>query len=149
MDKRFCVVLALETNEKNESVKRALEGHYEIKLAQNAEEVYALIHQYQPDLAILDYNLTKINPIDLHEGVEFLHPLTKFVICVTDENLEVAKRVWFQRAVDYIRKPVGDKHFIDDINKLVRHIIDQRHIKTLQSEIERLQEENDKLRKLL
>jgi DNA-binding NtrC family response regulator len=149
MDKRFCVVLALENAEKNERVQKALQGHYEVKLAKDADEVYALIHQFQPDLAILDYNLTRINPIELHEGIEFLHPTTKFVICVTDENLEVAKRVWFQRSIDYIRKPVGDKHFIDDINKLVRHIVDQRQIHTLQDEVRRLNEENEKLRKLI
>ncbi|MBN1493911.1 MAG: response regulator [Candidatus Omnitrophica bacterium] len=149
MIKQFRVLLALESEQKNKAIQQVLDEFYVVQVARDAEEVYSIIHQFQPDLAVLDYSLTNINPIELHEGIEFLHPHTKFVICVTNENLEIAKRIWLHRSIDYIRKPIGDDHIIDDINKLVRHILDQREIKGLQEQINRLKDENEKLRKLL
>ncbi|MFC1809659.1 response regulator [Candidatus Omnitrophota bacterium] len=149
MDKQFRVLIALENKEKNELIKEALKSFYSVEIAQGADEVYSVIHQFQPDLAVLDYSLTSVNPIELHEGIEFLHPNTKFVICVSDENMEVAKRIWFKRSIDYIRKPISDMSFIDDVNKLVRHIVDQRQIRDLQERVNRLKEENEKLKKLL
>ena len=149
MSKQFRVLLALENDEKNESIGKVLEEFYVVKIARDADQVYSIIHQFQPDLAVLDYSLTNINPIELHEGIEFLHPNTKFVICVTEENLAVAKCIWFQRSIDYIRKPISDGNIVDDINKLVRHIIDQREITDLQEQVNRLKDENEKLRKLL
>jgi DNA-binding NtrC family response regulator len=149
MNKQFRVLLALESDEKNKTIGKALEEFYIVQVAKDADEVYSIIHQFQPDLAVLDYSLTNINPIELHEGIEFLHPNTKFVICVTEDNLAVAKKIWLHRSIDYIRKPISDGNVVDDINKLVRHILDQREISGLQGQIRRLKEENEKLRKLL
>lgn len=149
MNSKFRVLLALENEAINEQVHYLLSEHYDVRTAHDADDVYHLIHTFQPWLAVLDYNLTTINPIDLHEGVEFLHPQTKFVICVTTENLEVARRVWCKRAIDYIRKPIDQYRIRDDINKIVRHIIDQHEIRTLETKITAFEKENEKLRRLL
>jgi len=149
MSNKIRVLLALETETLTQLVQEKMQEQYVIQTAKDAEDVYTIIHKFQPDLAVLDYSLTSVNPIELHEGIEFLHPNTTFVICATSENLEVARRIWLKRSIDYIRKPVDADMLIDNIHKIVRHIIDQRHIRELKGTLAELQAENKRLKSML
>lgn len=145
------ILLALENKETNELVCTALGkfAKYVVETADNAEAVYAAIHTFQPDLTLVDYALKIVNPIELHEGVELLHPGTKFVICVTDENLKVAQCIWNKRSIDYVRKPIDPDRIVDEVNKIMRHIFDVREIAALRKRVATLEDENERLKKLL
>ena len=143
---QFRLVLALDNKETEKQVTQLLTKFYDVKTASDAEEVYHIVHHFHPDLAIMDYSLKNINPIELYEGIEFLHPETTYVLCAYHDNMEVAKRIWNKRAIDFIRKPIDTEHLLDDIYKITRHIIDVRKIETLEVKIKELEAEIRKLK---
>ena len=147
--KEFRILFALANDALQAEIAARLEKYYTIRGAENAEAVTDAIHEFQPQLAIIDYALADVNPIEIDEGLKFLHPDTKIVLCVTDENLEVASRIWHKRAIDYIRKPLDIDHMEDDVNKIVRHLLDQVYKESLAKKLNDLEVENEKLKRML
>jgi DNA-binding NtrC family response regulator len=141
------ILLALTGDAKRVAIVHALSKKFSIETASDAEEAYHAIHKFNPDIAILDYNLSKINPIDVFDGVSLVHHTVYYVICVTNENLEVARRVWKRRAMDFIIKPYDVKRFVQDINKLVRYVFEQRELKYLRKRVKALETENELLKR--
>ncbi len=139
MQKPYKVLLALEDFDSAEYCKENLSDYCTVHIVGNAEQVYEALHNIQVDLAVLDYSLPSVNPIELHEGMDLLHPNTTVVLCVTAENREVASRIWHKRAVDYIQKPFDDTRLVDDINKVLRYIVAQNYIRRLEKRILQLE----------
>ncbi len=129
------ILLGLESGTDIGKIVFKLSEKYDVKMVNDAEEAYEFIHTFDPDLAILDYTLSKINPIDLHDGISFIHSHLKLVICVSNENYEVASRIWSKRAMDFIIKPFTVERFLLDVNKIVRYILDQRELDLLRKRI--------------
>jgi len=142
----FKILLGLNKNDPVDEIVEVLSNKFNVKCVSDAEEAYAIIHTFDPDLTILDYSIPKLNPIDLHDGISFVHSHMYLVLCVTAENLEVARRVWNKRAMDYIFKPIQKEHFVQDVNKIVRYIIDRRELEYLQQQIKFLEEQFNKLK---
>lgn len=138
MTQKFKIVLGFHDWQISAYVAEAAREMYEINIVRTAEEAYAAVHAFTPDLAILDYAMDGINPIEFHEGIEMMHPETMIVICVDEMNLEIAKRIWRRRSMDFIRKPIYHDRIVDDMNKIVRHIIDRRCIQELTEKVREL-----------
>jgi len=141
------IVIGIEDSEQKQEIVKILSQTYSVQTASDSEEAYHVIHKFDPDLAILDYSLSKMHPIDLHEGISFVHSHVHLVICVTSENLEVARRVWHRRAMDFIFKPFHTTRFIQDVNKIIRYILDKRELDTLRKRINVIENELKKIKK--
>jgi DNA-binding NtrC family response regulator len=141
------ILLALTDDAKTIPIVHALSKKFSIETASDAEEAYHVIHKCNPDIAILDYNLSKIHPIDVFNGMSLVHHTVCYIICVTYENLEVARRAWNKRAMDFIVKPYDVKRFIEDVNKLVRYVLEQRELKYLRKRVKALETENELLKR--
>ena len=76
-----------------------------------------------------------------------VHFQVHVVICVTEDNHAVARRIWKKRAIDFIFKPYDTQRFLIDVNKVVRHILDVREIKQLRKKIKTLEQEIQTLQK--
>ena len=148
---KFKILLGLDKRDPIDKIVKLLSKNFTIKVVNDAEEAYVQIHTFDPDLTILDYSIPKLNPIDLHDGISFVHSHMYLVLCVTSENLEVARRVWNKRAMDYIFKPIQTEHFIQDVYKIVRYIIDRKELDLLRSQIKVLEEKlkNVKIQNIL
>jgi DNA-binding NtrC family response regulator len=144
--KRIKILLGLERNTQTVEIAERLGESFDVIVVHDAEEAYQKIHSFDPDIAIFDYGLAKIHPIELHEGISMVHFYIHVVICVNEENLLVARRIWQKRAIDFILKPFDLERFINDVHKIVRHVIDQRTIERLAKKIESLESEIGKLR---
>ncbi|MBU1864036.1 MAG: response regulator [Candidatus Omnitrophica bacterium] len=135
------VVVGIGNYEHAEEIVDMLKTMYTVEVVADAEEAYHTIHVFKPNLAILDFSLAKIHPIELYEGVALIHPEVSFVLCVTKDNFKVAQRVWNKRSADFIFKPFTPQQFIYSVNKVVRNIINIRDIEQLKRKIEFLQAE--------
>ena len=71
------------------------------------------------------------------------------VICVTNENLEVARRVWSRRAIDFILKPIQTGRFVHDVLKITRYLVDKAELEALREQVQTLQQEVDSLKQKL
>jgi PleD family two-component response regulator len=147
MQKPYNILLGIEDRDLVEYCKQQLASYCIVHVAYDAQRVYQIMHEAKIDLAVLDYSLPNVNPIELHEGMAFLHPETTIVLCVSQENRAVATRIWHKRAIDYIYKPTESVRFVDDINKVLRYIIAQDYVRKLEERIMHLEKELKEFRK--
>ena len=147
MNKKIRLALGLGKNEKIEEIVAELRTMYEVEIVSDSEEAYHTIHVFKPDLAVLDFSLSKIHPIELYEGVALAHANVKFVLCVTEDNFQVAMRVWKRRSVDFIFKPFYPAQFVNNVNTIVRSMISAVEIKDLTKKISKLEAEIADLKK--
>ncbi len=145
-DEKLKIIIGLEDSVQKDEIIAILSEAYSVMTVDDCEDAYHKIHSFDPDLAILDYSLSKVHPIDLHEGIAMIHSYVQVVICVTAENLEVARRVWSRRAMDFIMKPIKTDRFIQDVNKIIRYIIDKRELKQLRLRVKAIEDEIAKLK---
>jgi two-component SAPR family response regulator len=145
LDKKTKIVIGLHENEYCNDIVNRLKNMHELEVVYDTEEAYHTIHVFKPDIAILDYSLSKIHPIELYEGIALAHPHVHFVICVTDDNYKVAQKVWKRRACDFIFKPFTAEQFVCDVNKIVRNVFDLKEIEFLKKKIKDLEDEVDQL----
>lgn len=137
------ILLALEASPERQEIIEELSKYYNVQVADDCENVYDKVHSFDPDIAILDYSISKLHPIDLHEGISLVHSHLHLVICVNTENLEVAERIWHKRAIDYIIKPYTTKRFLNDVKKVLRYVLHVQEIKKLRKRIKELKKEID------
>ncbi len=140
------IVIGLHEYEQIEVIAHCLKDMHEVEIVYDTEEAYHTIHVFKPDIAILDYALSKIHPIELYEGIALAHPHVHFVICVTEDNYKVAQKVWKRRSCDFIFKPFSPEQFVSDVNKIVRNVFDMKEIDSLRKRIKDLEGEIDQLR---
>ena len=143
MKEKVKIVIGLKENNVLDDIKYNLSKMYIVEFVNDAEEAYHAIHDFKPNIVILDFSLEKIHPIELYEGVSMVHSHIGFVICVTEDNFKVAERVWSKRACDFIFKPFTPSQFINDINKIVRNFFDMQEIDILRKKVALLEKELD------
>ena len=147
--KNMKILIGLEDKKQRDEIVSVLSRTFTVVTAFDSEEAYERIHHIDPDLAILDYTLSKINPINLYDGIAFIHSNVHMVICVTSENLEVARRVWSRRAIDFILKPIQTDRFVHDVLKITRYLVDKAELEAVREQVETLQQEIDSLKQKL
>ena len=141
LKRKVRIALGLGEYEQIDQIVTILSHMHDIEVVADSEEAYHTIHAFKPDIAVLDYSLSKIHPIELYEGIALAHKNVHFVICVTEDNYQIAQRVWKRRASDFIFKPFLPEQFVNDINKIVRNVFNFIEIEELQKRIKALEEE--------
>jgi len=137
--KKIKVVIGLPRYERLDAVVPKLRTMYDVETISDSEEAYHTIHVFKPDVAVLDFALSKIHPIELYEGIALAHPYVNFILCGTEDNFQIAQRVWKQRACDFIYKPFTPDQFVANINRIVRNIINVKEIEQLKQYIGELE----------
>lgn len=145
-DRKVRIVLGLSDVHDAETVRDLLLPMYDVEIVEDSEDAYHTIHVFKPDLAILDFSLDKIHPIELYEGMSFAHANVNFVMCVTEDNFQVAQRIWKQRSVDFIFKPFYPQQCVNNINTIVRNFLNMVEIEQLQNKVRELEDELKRLR---
>ncbi len=145
--KKLKLVIGLKDKEIMFFAKERLKESFDVESVEDSEGAYHVIHTFKPDMAILDFSLDKIHPIELYEGVSFIHPETHFVICVTDDNFKVAEKIWKKRSCDFIFKPFTLEQFVNDVNKIVRNYFDMKEIARLRKRVLELEAEIERIKR--
>lgn len=144
---RVRLALGLGECERCTEIVEKLSTMYFVDVVADSEEAYHTIHVFKPDLAILDFSLSKIHPIELYEGVVLAHAHVKFVLCVNEDNFKVAQRVWKRRSVDFIFKPFYPEQFVNNVNTIVRNMLNIKEMKVMSERIALLEEQVSELKK--
>lgn len=129
------ILIGIEPGPDRDAIVRELRRPFIVDTVDDTEQAYDKIHHFDPDIAVLDYSLDKIHPINLHDGISLVHSYLVMVLCVTEENLQVAFRAWQKRSMNYILKPYTVERFVHDVRKIARHVMDQNKIKELRREV--------------
>lgn len=96
--------------------------------ASNGEEALKILKQCNPDLALIDIRMPKINGLQLlHQASEMLYLKTKFIILSAYSDFNYAKTAMRYKVKDYILKPIDDEEIVETLKRVSSEIINDIH----------------------
>ena len=111
---------------------------FEVLLADNARQGYALIERESPALALLDYMMPEINGLTALREIRQRYPETYVIMFTGKGSEEVAVELMKAGAADYILKPFSNANLVDRIEAVLRLRAIELHNRDLLAERERL-----------
>ena len=97
---------------------------YNVILATDGEKAYEALKSESVDLIISDYDMPKMNGLDLLRQVKNEFPRLPFILVTAYSNLSVIRDAWETGAFDFFQKPV----FVDRLNQTIRLAIEYGHL---------------------
>ena len=88
-----------------ESLKLILEEEYTLAYATNGEEAVEYVKKHDPDIAILDIKMPRMNGMEALRQVKKLKPKLKVLMITGYESSDVATQMINLGADDYLTKP--------------------------------------------
>jgi signal transduction histidine kinase/DNA-binding response OmpR family regulator len=110
------------------------EGH-SVRTAEEAESAMAVIRNTDLDVVLSDIILPRVSGVDLLRQIREVSPRVQIIMMTGEPTLETASESLRLGAVDYLQKPVGK-------NEMLKAVRNALHVKSLNDERLRLQEEN-------
>jgi len=105
------------------SLKRGLNAHYEVYLAESTDKMYKILENVMPDLIILDVNMPETSGYDaiknLKNDKRYAEIPVMFLTCNSDKE-SVVKGLSLG-AVDYLVKPFDAAKLLESINNQFNH----------------------------
>ncbi len=151
MRKDVKILIGLSDRRFLKAVVQILGRVYTVQSGFRIRDFAKKVHSFTPDLVIIDYQFSGMKATDLYQGIEFMHPNCVFVVRAESERLKIARLLWKRRAMDYIRKSPRVFDFVQDVNKVVRYIIERKeneeHILQIKALKKSISELKMKLRK--
>ncbi len=87
------------------SLKRLMEGTYDILTAQNGEEALERIRKDPPDLVVMDIKMPGLNGIDVLKEIKSVDPKSLIILMTAYGTTETAIEAMKYGAFDYVLKP--------------------------------------------
>lgn len=95
-----------------------IEG-YRVQMAETGEEAIGILKKQQFDIVVTDFQLPKMNGIQLLEGIKHWSPKTEVILVTGYGTIESAVAAMKKGAFDYITKPINDSEIKIIIQKLI------------------------------
>ncbi len=98
-------------------------GGYDVKIAGDGEEGLTLIRENEPDVAILDVMMPKMNGLDLLAKIkaDIATAKTKVVMLTNLNNQEEIANAYRMGAAKYLVKSEQDPHkVLEEVNEILR-----------------------------
>jgi two-component system LytT family response regulator len=92
------------------------------------QEGLNLIDDYKPDIVFLDINMPVLNGFELLEKIGYHDFYLIFTTAYSDYGLQALKR----NAVDYLLKPIGEKHIREAVERVELKIMERQKIPDFQ-----------------
>ena len=102
-------------------------GH-ETKTASQGSESLSLIDKYQPDLLILDRNVTDVRGESVCWEVKKEYPELPVILLVEEPEVKKIKKLYRAGADDFISKPINTDWLL---SRVEIHLTDQRNVKNV------------------
>ncbi len=90
---------------------------YDVKTANNALEALGLIHDYPPDVVILDLRIPGMNGIETLKTIKKLDPTIEVIMLTGHGDVQSVEEGMKSGALEYIMKPVEIGELISKIDK--------------------------------
>ncbi len=107
--------------------------------ASNGREALELIEKNQPHIVITDVRMPQVDGIELIRSAKDVYPNIHFVIISGYAEFEYAEQALNMGVSGYILKPIGDKHLIETLNRVIKDLSNQSTIKEMSSKKEVLE----------
>jgi len=89
-----------------------------VAMARNGEEAIALAQKFQPDLAVIDIHMPRMDGVAAIRELARVSPATICMAISYDEQKEVLREAMNAGAREYLVKPFGSDEFINAIHRL-------------------------------
>ncbi|HDP99049.1 MAG TPA: sigma-54-dependent Fis family transcriptional regulator [bacterium] len=110
----------------------------QVILASNGEEGFKFFKTYRPTIVFLDFNMPKMNGIQLMEKILTEDPTTFVVIITGDGSIDIAVQAMKKGAYDYITKPIDLKKLMLLVERLIKSENVLTEKKILQNQLDEL-----------
>lgn len=94
----------------------------EVELAENGQELMEKSKAFQPDIAIVDIHMPKMNGLECIQRLKVIVPSCCFIILTAYADFEYAKRAIDLGVLAYITKPIMRAEIIENIKKAVMQL---------------------------
>ena len=102
-----------------ETLKHMLGGEYELSFAADGEEAVEHVKANNPDMAIMDIKMPRLNGLEALRKIKELKPGIRVVIITGYESTDVATEAINLGADDYITKPFRQQKILTQIRALL------------------------------
>jgi len=102
-----------------ETLKHMLGGEYELSFAADGEEAVEHVKTHNPDMAIMDIKMPRLNGLEALRKIKELKPGIRVVIITGYESTDVATEAINLGADDYITKPFRQQKILTQIRALL------------------------------
>lgn len=92
----------------------------------NGVDLIASVEKYQPDIAIVDINMPKLNGLDALEMIRVRNGQMKIIISSAYSEFNYVKKAMKLGASDYILKPLEKDAFLDTLGKVLLTLQEER-----------------------
>jgi two-component system response regulator (stage 0 sporulation protein F) len=90
-----------------------LKGHT-VYSANNAKRAMELVHQHNPELALLDIMMPEVHGVELLRQIKKVSPDMKAIMITAVDDEDIAEEAMREGAVDYVTKPL-DLNYLDTV----------------------------------
>ncbi|MGE4132195.1 MAG: response regulator [Bdellovibrionales bacterium] len=97
---------------------------YDAVSASDGEEAMRVMGTQQVDLIISDYEMPKMNGLELLINTRAEYPRVPFILVTAYSNLAVIREAWANGAFDFFQKPV----YVDRLQQTIRLAIEYGHL---------------------
>ncbi len=102
-----------------ETLKHMLGTEYELSFAANGEEAVEHVKAHNPDMAIMDIKMPRLNGLEALRKIKELKPGIRVVIITGYESTDVATEAINLGADDYITKPFRQQKILSQVRALL------------------------------
>jgi two-component system response regulator AtoC len=128
------------------NIKTYLERHdYEAAAAHSGEDGIEKLDSFLPDVVVLDYQLPKMNGLEVLSHIRSKVPLVKVIMITGNATVEVAVQAMKLGAFDYLSKPV----VLSELKLLVDRALGQERVEKTLSYMQAQQANRSELKNLL
>ncbi len=97
---------------------------YNVVLAEDGMQAFDVIRSETIDLVIADYDMPRVNGLELLAKVRAGFPRLPFILVTAYSNLAVIREAWANGAFDFFQKPV----YVDRLHQTIRLAIEYGHL---------------------
>ena len=102
-----------------ETLKHMLDGEYDLSFASDGEEAVEHVKTHNPDMAIMDIKMPRLNGLEALRKIKELKPGIRVVIITGYESTDVATEAINLGADDYITKPFRQQKILSQVRALL------------------------------